>query len=80
MPSLTLMDLAGVAAKLGVTEQQLREALGDIGQKPLDLAAAAKKLGISEQSLREALGLPADGGVPTPGVGGPPPGTAGPRQ
>jgi len=50
------IDLATAAAKLGVTEQQLRDAL-DLGQRRLDLAAAAKKLGISEGSLREALGL-----------------------
>ena len=50
------IDLATVAAKLGVTERKLRDAL-DLGQKRLDLAAAAKKLGISEESLREALGL-----------------------
>ncbi len=51
-----IIHLATVAAKLGVTEQQLRDAL-DLGQRRLDLATAAKKLGISEESLREALGL-----------------------
>ncbi len=50
------IDLATVAAKLGVTEQQLRDSF-DLGQRRLDLAAAAKKLDISEESLREALGL-----------------------
>lgn len=66
-PSAPVMDLAAAAAKLGVTEQQLRDALGD--KRPLDLAAAAKQLGVSEKSLREALGLP-EGGPPP---GGPPP-------
>ena len=69
-PSAPAMDLAAAAAKLGITEQQLSEALGDMEQGPADLAAAAAKLGVSEDSLREALGFP-EGGLPT---GGPPPG------
>ncbi len=69
------MDLATAAAKLGVTEQQLREALGDTKQGPLDLAKAAEKLGISEKALREALGFPEEGGS-TPG--GTPPSGSGP--
>lgn len=48
-------DLAAAALKLGVTEQQLREALGP---PPPNLAAAAARLGISEQTLRQALGVP----------------------
>jgi type IV secretory pathway VirB10-like protein len=68
-PPAPTMDLATTAAKLGVTEQQLSEALGDMEQGPPDIAAAATKLGISEDSLREALGFP-EGGPPT---GGPPP-------
>jgi hypothetical protein len=48
-------DLAAAAAKLGVTEQQLREALGP---PPPNFAAAAAKLGVSEQALRQALGAP----------------------
>jgi hypothetical protein len=48
-------DLAAAAARLGISEQQLREALGP---PPPNLAAAAAKLGISEQALRQALGLP----------------------
>lgn len=73
-----VIDWASAAAKLGVTEQQLREALGDPLQVPLDLAASAKELGISEESLGQALGLP-EGGPPT---GGPPgqQGPAGQRQ
>ncbi|MBI2859457.1 MAG: hypothetical protein HYX90_10300 [Chloroflexi bacterium] len=50
------VDLATVAAKLGVTEPQLRDTL-NLGQRRLDAATAAKRLGISEESLREALGL-----------------------
>jgi hypothetical protein len=69
-PPAPAMDLAAAAAKLGVTEQQLSEALGDPSQGPPDSAAAAEKLGISEDSLREALGLP-EGVFPN---GGPPPG------
>ncbi len=66
--SRPMMDFAAAAAKLGVTEQQLREALGSTSQGPLDFAAAAKQLGVSEQSLREALGFPEG----TPPAGNPP--------
>lgn len=48
-------DLAAAAAKLGITEQALRDALGP---PPPDFAAAAAKLGITEAALREALGVP----------------------
>jgi hypothetical protein len=48
-------DLTKAAAQLGVTEQQLREALGP---PPPNFAEAAAKLGISEQALRQALGAP----------------------
>ncbi|MBN1862024.1 MAG: hypothetical protein JW790_00050 [Dehalococcoidales bacterium] len=68
-PPAPELDLAAAAAKLGVTEEQLSEALGD--QWPLDLTAAAVELGVSEESLREALGIPEGsafpgGGSPTP--------------
>jgi hypothetical protein len=69
-PPAPAMDLAAAAEKLGVTEQQLSEALGDMQQGLPDLAAAAEKLGVSEDSLQEALGFPE--GVPP--TGGPPPG------
>ena len=69
-PPVPEMDFATAAEKLGVTEQQLRDALGDLSQGPPDLADAAEKLGVSEDSLREALGLP--GGAPP--AGGSPPG------
>ncbi len=48
-------DLAIAAKKLGISEQQLHDALGP---PPPNLGAAAKKLGISEQQLRDALGVP----------------------
>ncbi|MBM4424910.1 MAG: DUF1566 domain-containing protein [Chloroflexi bacterium] len=48
-------DLAAAAAQLGVTEQQLRDALGP---PPPDLAAAAARLGVTEAQLRAALGVP----------------------
>jgi len=51
------MDLATAAAKLGVTEQQLRNALGDSSQGRLGIATAAEQLGISEDLLRETLGI-----------------------
>jgi hypothetical protein len=55
------IDLKSAAAKLSVTEEALRSALGD---PPPDLAAAATLLGITEQALIDVLGVP---------TGGPPP-------
>ena len=51
-------DLAAAAEKLGITEQQLKDALGRPPQP--DFAAAASKLGTSEEELKEALGVPAN--------------------
>jgi len=48
-------DLAAAAKKLGITETQLKNALGD--QIPPDLSAASKNLGISETELKTALGV-----------------------
>lgn len=48
-------DLAAAAAKLGISEQALRDALGP---PPPDLQAAAAKLGITVQALTDALGVP----------------------
>lgn len=53
-------DLAAAAAQLGVSEADLRAALGP---PPPDLVAAAAQLGVSEADLRAALG-------PPPGQGG----------
>ena len=63
-----------------VSENELKEALGDPEQGPPDLAAAAETLAITEEALIEALGIPAAGpeGGPAgevgrgPGRGGPP--------
>jgi hypothetical protein len=60
------IDLASAAAQLGVTENALRQALGDPAQGPPDLSAAAAILGVTEQALITALGLP-QGGPPPPG-------------
>ena len=61
-------DFAAAATKLGVTEQQLKDALGvpdeiTPGQRPPrpDFAAAATKLGVTEQQLKDALGKPPGG-------------------
>ncbi|MBD2445563.1 hypothetical protein H6G76_00050 [Nostoc sp. FACHB-152] len=62
-------DFAAAAAKLGVTEQKLKDALGvpanppsqaDRNQRPPrpDFKAAAAKLGVTEQQLKDALGVP----------------------
>lgn len=57
------IDFAAAAAKLGVSEAQLKQALGvpnsPNGQKRRpDLKAAAAKLGVSEAQLVQALGIP----------------------
>jgi hypothetical protein len=57
-PSPPILDMAAAAAKLGVTEAQLTEAMSNSGQGRMDLAAAATKLGVTETALREALGFP----------------------
>ena len=60
-------DFAAAAKKLGVSESDLKDALGTPGNSPpqpgqrppnRDLAAAAQKLGVTEQQLTEALGEP----------------------
>ena len=62
-------DFAAAAAKLGVTEPQLKDALGvpanppspsDRNQRPPrpDFKGAAQKLGVTEQQLTDALGIP----------------------
>lgn len=48
-------DLAAAAKKLGITETQLKNALGD--QIPPDLSVASKNLGITETELKAALGV-----------------------
>jgi len=48
-------DLAAAAKKLGITETQLKNALGDL--IPPDLSIASKNLGISETELKTALGV-----------------------
>jgi hypothetical protein len=48
-------NLATAANKLGISEQNLRNALG---APPPNLGEAASRLGISEQKLRDALGVP----------------------
>jgi hypothetical protein len=48
-------DLAAAAAKLAITEQALRDALGP---PPPNFQAAAAKLGITVQALTDALGVP----------------------
>jgi hypothetical protein len=48
-------DLGAAAAKLGISEEALMQALGP---PPPDLAAAAGKLGVTEPALKAALGVP----------------------
>lgn len=48
-------DLSAAAKKLGITEQQLKDALG---APPPNFATAAQKLGITAADLKAALGVP----------------------
>jgi len=48
-------DLGAAAAKLGISEDRLMQALGP---PPPDLAAAEQKLGVGEPALKAALGVP----------------------
>ncbi len=70
------MDLVSAAATLGVTEEELRAALGEPGQGQNTFAVAAAELGVSEEALIEALGVPegmAEGGMPGGREDGAPP-------
>ena len=51
-------DFASAAAKLGIGEDQLMDALGDPRQGPPDFAAAAQALDITEEELLTALDVP----------------------
>lgn len=64
-------DLAAAAETLGITEDELRDALGP---PPPNLEAAAATLGITVEELEDALGVSSGGGpVGAPPRGGPPP-------
>ena len=52
-------DLASAARQLGVTEEELRSALGPPDQGPPDFAAVAAELGVTQQDLMDAVGAPA---------------------
>ncbi|MCK9277584.1 MAG: hypothetical protein M0P22_05810 [Methanoculleus sp.] len=70
------MGFASAAAALGVTEEELRTALGEPGQEQNTFADAAAELGVSEEALIEALGVPegmTEGGTPGGREGGAPP-------
>lgn len=60
-PNRPPLDLAAAAKALGVTEEELRNALGDPQQGPPDLAAAAEQLGLTVEELEEVLKPPQDG-------------------
>ncbi|WP_067048894.1 hypothetical protein [Methanofollis ethanolicus] len=70
-------DLASAAATLGVTEEELQEALGTGEGGRIDFEAAASRLGVTVEDLREALGNPQGGGTPPNGTApdGTPPAT-----
>ena len=59
-PSGEAPDLAAAAATLGISEQDLMDALGD---PPPDLETAAATLGVTAEELMAALGA-AEGGMP----------------
>jgi hypothetical protein len=59
-------DFSAAAEKLGISEAQLMEAMGNPQQGPPDFSAMAAALNISEAELLEALGMP-EGGRPEGG-------------
>jgi cytochrome c556 len=61
-------DLAAAAEQLGVSEEELTAALGDLGQGMPDFEAAAAQLGVTVEELYAALGFQGRG---TPGGRGP---------
>ena len=67
-------DLTVAAEILGITEQELMEALGP---PPPDLAAAAQTLGVTEQELKNAL-FPDGAPISEPPAGSQPETTAAP--
>jgi hypothetical protein len=56
-----LTALTAAAEKLGVTEQDLQNALTSSGGGPQNLTAAAQQLGVNRDKLVAALGFPAGG-------------------
>lgn len=54
-------DFSEAAETLGITEDELIDALGE---PPPNFAEAAEKLGISEEELLQALPAPPNGGRP----------------
>jgi len=60
------IDWAAAAAALGITEDVLKEAVGDLSAGMPDFAAIGEKLGVTEQQLMEALGF-TGGNIAPPG-------------
>ncbi len=68
------LDIKGAATTLGITEEQLVNALGIPPRRPRpDFAAAAQKLGVSEADLKAALGVPTNPPSTPPAPGQRPP-------
>lgn len=61
-------DLSKAAAALNVSEEVLRNALGEPTQNGPDLASAATKLGISVDALQNAIQQSLPANCPTPGM------------
>jgi len=55
---ISRIDWAAAAENLGITEDDLKAAFGDITQGIPDFAAIAEKLGVTEDGLKAALSLP----------------------
>ncbi len=66
------IDTAAASEALGVTEEALIAALGDLSQGPPDFATAAATLGVTEEALMEALGITGQPGQPGDQPGGQP--------
>jgi hypothetical protein len=65
-PSMPAIDWSAAAAKLGVSVEKLKAAVGDLAPGKLDFAAIATELGVTEDVVKEVLGFL--GAVPPQGV------------
>jgi len=59
-------NFTAAAQQLGVTEQQLRDALNTTSQGRRNLTAAAQQLGVTSQQLADALGFRFNASAPRP--------------
>ncbi|MGL1861040.1 MAG: hypothetical protein OCC46_00790 [Pseudodesulfovibrio sp.] len=65
-------DFRNAEQTTGISEMDIKHAMGPPGQGPPDFSNAAKKLGISKKELMNGLGIPKGASLCPPGQGQPP--------